>query len=80
MIPTLRAAPTAQPADPERAMRLAATPAGLGSATNKKFNVRENVMDRLCKAPTRTAQIVLVSRYEDFGFNGYSEKAVDSVL
>ncbi|HBD37221.1 MAG TPA: Fis family transcriptional regulator [Cupriavidus sp.] len=26
-------------------------------------------MDRLCKAPTRTAQIVLVSRYEDFGFN-----------
>ncbi len=69
MIPTLRAAPTAQPADPERAMRLAATPAGLGSATNKKFNVRENVMDRLCKAPTRTAQIVLVSRYEDFGFN-----------
>lgn len=26
-------------------------------------------MDRLCKAPARSAQIVLVSRYEDFGFN-----------
>jgi len=69
VIPTLRAGTTAQPAESERALRPAATPSGPGSVTNKKLNVRENVMDRLCKAPARTAQIVLVSRYEDFGFN-----------
>lgn len=35
---------------------------------NNKPNVREIVMDRLCKAPARAAQVVVVSRHEDFGF------------
>jgi len=35
---------------------------------NNKPNVREIDMDRLCKAPARAAQVVVVSRHEDFGF------------
>ncbi len=66
---TLRAGRTAQTAEPERARWPASACAEPGAVTNKKPNVRENVMDRLCKAPARSAQIVLVSRYEDFGFN-----------
>lgn len=70
MIPqTLRAGQPAQPAEPDRAEWPAAARAAGSAATKKKPNVRENVMDRLCKAPARTAQIVLVSRYEDFGFS-----------
>jgi DNA-binding NtrC family response regulator len=68
-MPTLRAGEPPQPAETSRAMWPASGPIAGVAAANKKTNVRENGMDRLCKASTRSAQIVLVSRFEDFGFS-----------
>src|SRR5262252_3188369 len=57
-----------RPLESQCKRRHAAGRAEMGAGMNNKPNVREIVMDRLSKATARAAQLVVVSRHEDFGF------------
>lgn len=68
-MPTLRVGDPPQPTQLDRKQRPHQSGTAVQAGMVKVLDVRENVMDRLCKVATRTAQVLVVSRHEPYGFD-----------